>query len=330
MKMKVFNKIVDFIAGNMALLIILSSLFCIFKPEVVLPAAQIKFGSISITNAFLMIIMFGMGTTLKVDDFKLILKRPLDVFTGVAGKFIVMPLAGFVLAKIFKLDGALAVGLILLGSVPGGTASNVLTFIAKGDVPLSVTITACTTLLATIATPGLTYLYTREWVQVDFMAMALSIVEVVIVPIILGVVVHKIVGDKILKVKRYIVCCSVLAVVGVVSSCVAVNAENILQPSAGIIAVCVLIQNVIGFAAGYVIAKALKMDVHKTNSLILELGMQNSGLGVGLAGQFANPLTALPCAVATIVHQISGSILASILAKNADKNENIAVKTVNA
>lgn len=317
--MKQFNKVVDFIAGNMALLIIIASAFCIFKPEAVMPVATIKFGSISITNAFLMVIMFGMGTTLKMDDFRLILKRPLDVCIGVIAKFLIMPLSGFILAKIFKLDGALAVGLILLGSVPGGTASNVLTFIAKGDVPLSVTITACTTLLATVATPGLTYFYTREWVHVDFMFMALNIVEVVIVPIILGVLVHKAVGERILKVKRYIVCCSVLAVVGVVGSCVALNAKNILQPSAGIIAICVLIQNVAGFVSGFIIAKVMKMDVHKTNSLILEVGMQNSGLGVGLAGQFADPLAALPCAVATIVHQISGSILAGILAKRADK-----------
>ena len=317
--MKQFNKVVDFIAGNMALLIIIASAFCIFKPEAVMPVATIKFGSISITNAFLMVIMFGMGTTLKMDDFRLILKRPLDVCIGVIAKFLIMPLSGFILAKIFKLDGALAVGLILLGSVPGGTASNVLTFIAKGDVPLSVTITACTTLLATVATPGLTYFYTREWVHVDFMFMALNIVEVVIVPIILGVLVHKAVGERILKVKRYIVCCSVLAVVGVVGSCVAPNAKNILQPSAGIIAICVLIQNVAGFVSGFIIAKVMKMDVHKTNSLILEVGMQNSGLGVGLAGQFADPLAALPCAVATIVHQISGSILAGILAKRADK-----------
>lgn len=316
-----FNKVVDFIAGNMALLIIIASAFCIFKPEVVMPVATIKFGSISITNAFLMVIMFGMGTTLKTDDFKLILKRPLDVCIGVVAKFLIMPLSGFVLAKIFKLDGALAVGLILLGSVPGGTASNVLTFIAKGDVPLSVTITACTTLLATVATPGLTYFYTREWVKVDFVSMALNIVEVVIVPIILGVLVHKAVGERILKVKRYIVCCSVLAVVGVVGSCVALNAENILQPSAGIVAVCVLIQNIAGFVSGFIIAKIMKMDVHKTNSLILEVGMQNSGLGVGLAGQFADPLAALPCAVATIVHQISGSVLAGMLAKGADREE---------
>ena len=316
--MKQFNKVVDFIAGNMALLIIIASAFCIFKPEAVMPVATIKFGSISITNAFLMVIM---GTTLKMDDFRLILKRPLDVCIGVIAKFLIMPLSGFILAKIFKLDGALAVGLILLGSVPGGTASNVLTFIAKGDVPLSVTITACTTLLATVATPGLTYFYTREWVHVDFMSMALNIVEVVIVPIILGVLVHKAVGERILKVKRYIVCCSVLAVVGVVGSCVALNAKNILQPSAGIIAICVLIQNVAGFVSGFIIAKVMKMDVHKTNSLILEVGMQNSGLGVGLAGQFADPLAALPCAVATIVHQISGSILAGILAKRADKEE---------
>lgn len=319
--MKQFNKVVDFIAGNMALLIIIASAFCIFKPEAVMPVATIKFGSISITNAFLMVIMFGMGTTLKMDDFRLILKRPLDVCIGVIAKFLIMPLSGFILAKIFKLEGALAVGLILLGSVPGGTASNVLTFIAKGDVPLSVTITACTTLLATVATPGLTYFYTREWVHVDFMSMALNIVEVVIVPIILGVLVHKAVGERILKVKRYIVCCSVLAVVGVVGSCVALNAKNILQPSAGIIAICVLIQNVAGFVSGFIIAKVMKMDVHKTNSLILEVGMQNSGLGVGLAGQFADPLAALPCAVATIVHQISGSILAGILAKRADKEE---------
>ena len=322
--MKAFNKLVDLIAGNMALLTIVVAAFCLFKPEVVIPFAGIKFGNTSITNALLMVIMFGMGTTLRVDDFKLVLQRPVDVLAGIVGQFAVMPFLGFILAKIFNLDAPLAIGLVLLGCVPGGTASNVLTFLAKGDVPLSVTITMCTTLLAAIATPALTYLYAGQWVVVDFKTMALSIVQVVIVPIVLGVIVHSLVGDKVMaKAKRYIVCCSVIAIVTVVAICVSTNAANLLQASALVVAVCVFLQHILGCAIGYLEGKVLKMDTAKMHALSIEIGIQNSGLGVGLAGQFADPLTALPCAVATIVHQICGSIIAATFAKTVKDEEEV-------
>lgn len=331
--MKVINKLSGLCGKYMALLTILMAGFALLFPQGLTQLASVginteavfgsHFSKLSLVNILLGIIMFGMGMTLKIDDFKLILKRPVDVLIGVCSQFVIMSTLAFLLAKLFNLNADFAIGLIILGCVPGGTASNVMTFLAKGDVALSVTITMCTTLLATIFTPSLTYLFGREWVQVDFLNMFLSVTLVVALPVVLGIVVHTLLKEKADKIKPLLVMVSTLAIIFVVGLCVAPNAAQFLQMNVLVVILAVTLHHILGLALGYFIARIAKFDDAKCRALSLEVGLQNSGLSVGLAGQFAAvyPLATLPCAIATVVHQIVGAIVANMFASRPLKEE---------
>ena len=253
------------------------------------------------------IVMFGMGLTLTPDDFREVFKHPRDVLIGVLGQFVIMPVTAYVLCLVFSLPPELAVGVMLVGCCPGGTASNVMTFLARGDVALSVTITSCTTLLAPFVTPALMYLFASQWLDIDPMSMFLSIVQIVLIPIALGVVVHKVLGERINA------AVSVLAIVLIVAAVVAASSAQILSAGALVFAVVVL-HNGFGMLLGYLLAKATGMNLAKRKCLAIEVGMQNSGLGVALATVHfaANPLSALPSAIFSFWHNISGPIMATI------------------
>ena len=196
------------------------------------------------------VVMFGMGLTLTTADFREIFRRPKDVAVGILAQFLIMPLAAFVLCKAFDLPPDLAVGLMLLGCVPGGTASNVVTFLARGDVALSVTVTSCTTLLAPVVTPALMYAFASQWLSIDPTAMFMSIVQVILVPIAAGVIVHKIFGAKVERVAAVLPIVSVGAVVVIVAAVVAATRSQIL--SAGMTAfIVVALQNAFGMALGF-------------------------------------------------------------------------------
>ena len=224
------------------------------------------------------------------------------------------------LAKGLNLDGGLAVGLVLLGTCPGGTASNVMTYLAKGDVPLSVGMTMVSTLLAPLLTPLLTYVLAGQWVEVNMLSMLLSIVQVVLVPIAAGVLVHRLAGDAVKQFDKGLVMVSVLSIVTIVGMCVAPNAQRLMTSGLMVIA-AVCLHNWLGFGVGWLFARLLGLEAAKKRAISIEVGLQNSGLAVGLAGQFANPLCALPAAVATVAHQISGSVLANIYASMPLENQ---------
>lgn len=328
--MKFLNKLSDLAGKYMAWLTILFAGVGLFLPGVFLPLTKVKVGTMSLTNILLGVIMFGMGMTLKPDDFKLLLKRPRDVLVSILGQYTIMPLGAFLIAKVLRLDPALAFGLVLLGCVPGGTASNVMTFLAKGDVPLSVTTTMCTTLLAPVLTPALCYLLGGEWVQVDFWSMLQSIVMVVLIPIVAGVLVHMVLGERCEKIKKLLVLISVVSIVVIVGMCVAPNAEKFLQVSSVLVIVAVLLHHLLGLSLGYLLCKLLHMDEKKVRALSIEVGLQNSGLAVGLAGGFSAsyPMAVLPSAIATVVHQIVGSLVANFFAsrKLSEEKAEEAVK----
>ena len=246
------------------------------------------------------VMMFGMGLTLTTADFREIFRRPKDVAVGILAQFLIMPLAAFVLCKAFDLPPDLAVGLMLLGCVPGGTASNVVTFLARGDTALSVTITSCTTLLAPIVTPALIYVFANQWIEIDPVGMFWSICQIVLLPIALGVAIHSILGHQ--RVEVAATCLplvSVTAIVLIVMAVVAVSQPNIAKTGPLVFAVVVL-HNGLGYLVGYMAAKMFKMNFAKRKCLAIEVGMQNSGLGVALAtAHFATmPLAALPSAMA--------------------------------
>ena len=266
------------------------------------------------------IVMFGMGMTLKLDDFKLILRYPKGVIIGVVSQFVVMPLIAFALAKIFNLPPEIAVGIILVGCCPGGTASNVMTLLAKGNTALSVTITSCTTLLAPIMTPALIYLLASEWLPVSFSAMFMSVIKVVLIPIILGVIVQFLFKPLVAKSIDILPTVSVVAIVLIVAAVVSGSRDRILETGLIIFAI-VILHNGLGYLFGFLVAKVTKLSYDDQKAVSIEVGMQNSGLGAQLATAHFDPVSAVPSAIFSFWHNISGPILATYWGSKASKKE---------
>lgn len=264
-----------------------------------------------VINILLGIIMFGMGMTLSLNDFKLVLTRPLDVFKGAAAQFIIMPGLAFILSKIFGLEEALMVGVVLVGTCPGGTASNVISYMAGGDVALSVTMTTVSTLLAPILTPALTYFLIKQTVSFSPVSMFVSIIQVVFLPIALGLIVKAIIKEKVHVIEDYMPAVSTMAIACIVGGVIGANAAKILG-SLGLIIIVVILHNVMGYALGYFVGSFTGMGRKKSITVAIEVGMQNSGLAASLAAsQFATmPLAAVPAALFSAWHNISGAVFA--------------------
>ena len=282
--------------------IILFSLITFLRPE---PFA----GLTGLIVPVLGIIMFGMGMTLTVGDFRRIAKRPRDVAIGAAAQYGIMPLTGFILAKAFSLDPMLAAGVVLVGSCPGGTASNVITYLAKGDVALSVAMTSVTTLIAPLMIPFFMYVYAGQWIHVPALDLFISTVEIILLPVALGVGLRLLLGKRTEYVLPVLPGVSSLSIIFIVGVIVAANAASIAKVGAGV-AVIVMLHNLTGLALGYSVARLSGMDVTKARAVSIEVGMQNSGLAVALANLHLSALAALPAAVFSVWHNISGSAIA--------------------
>ncbi len=255
------------------------------------------------------IIMFGMGMTLTAGDFKRILKRPRDVAVGIGAQYLIMPFLGFVLADIFGLGAVLAAGVVLVGSCPGGTASNVITYLAKGDVALSVTMTSVSTFIAPFMIPFLMYLYAGQWIDVPVYHLFISTVQIIILPVVLGVVIRMLLGNKIGYALPVLPAVSAVSIIFIVAVIVAANAASIAEVGLGIGAV-VILHNALGLTVGYLAARVSGMETAKARAVSIEVGMQNSGLAVALANLHFGALTALPGAVFSVWANISGSAVA--------------------
>lgn len=255
------------------------------------------------------IIMFGMGTTLTLDDFRRILVRPHDVGIGIAAQYIIMPFIGFALAELFGLDPMLAAGVVLVGSCPGGTASNVIAYLAKGDVALSVTMTSVSTLISPIMIPFLMYVYAGQWINVAVYSLFISTVKIIILPVILGVATRILLRDKIAYVLPVLPSVSAVSIIFIVAVIVGANAASIAAVGLSI-AVIVILHNSLGLSIGYLVARLSGMDTAKSRTVSIEVGMQNSGLAVALANLHFGALAALPGAVFSVWHNISGSTIA--------------------
>ncbi|MBH0164984.1 bile acid:sodium symporter family protein [Fictibacillus sp. 7GRE50] len=266
------------------------------------------------------IIMFGMGLTLSLNDFKAVFQAPKSVFIGVAAQYTIMPLLAFGLATAFKLPAEVAVGVILVGCCPGGTASNVMTFLAKGNTALSVAVTSVATLLAPILTPALTLLFASKWLSVSAGSLLLSIVQIVIVPIVLGLVVKLLFRKQVEKSVAALPLVSVVGIVAVASAVVAANAKQIAETGLLILSIVVL-HNVLGLLIGFLIAKGLKLDFADQKAISIEVGMQNSGLGAALAVAHFSPLSAVPSAIFSVWHNISGPLLATWWGKRTERDD---------
>jgi bile acid:Na+ symporter, BASS family len=293
---------------------------CMAVIAYLLPDPFLVFGSY--ITILLGVVMFGMGLTLKGTDFNLIFKNPLPVIIGVCAQFIIMPLGAFGIAYLLNLPPELAAGLVLLGSVPGGTASNVMVYLAKGNLPLSIAMTSFSTLLAPLATPFILLLLAGQWMPVDAKAMILSIVQVIIVPIVLGLLIRRFMPKLVEKGTTVIPLISVLAIIIIVAAVVAGNVANIA--SAGLLTfAAVALHNGLGLLLGYLAAAAMRLDESTRRAISIEVGMQNSGLGVALATAHFGPLAALPSVAGAVWHNISGPILATYWSKKpaSERNE---------
>ncbi len=307
------NYISEKITQNIGLIIIISSVIAYFLP-------QYFAWMTSYTTIFLAFAMFGMGTSIDEKSFKEIIRHPREVIIGIIAQYTVMPIIAWILAMVFRVNKDIALGIILVGSAPGGTASNVITHIAGGNLSLSVSMTMLSTLLSPILTPILVYFLAGRWVDVSVLAMFKSVVTVILIPVLLGLLIKRMSPKAIEKSKDVFPLISSLAIILIIAGIIGANASKIAQ-SGLMVLLIVMIHNSLGLLAGLLIAKLAKMDYDKATALSVEVGMQSGGLAIELASKnFAlNPLATLPGAIFSIWHNIAGSIYASIRRKNSNK-----------
>lgn len=286
-------------------------------PIVTLVAAVIGYlwaGPVSegafMTNWLLGVIMFGMGLTVRPADFLLVAKKPMPVLLTVVAQYGIMPLAAISVVWVLGLPAEIAVGVILLGCVPGGTTSNVVTYLARGDVALSVTLTSVSTILAPLVTPLLTLWLAGQYMPLDALGMAQSIVQIVLLPVIGGLVIRLLLPRLVEKLLPVLPWVSIGAISVVVAFVVSGSADRIVE--AGLIVLAaVILHNILGMALGYGAAAVTKQSPVRRRTVSIEVGMQNSALAAGLAAQYMNPLAALPGAVFSVWMMISAAIFAT-------------------
>jgi len=311
------KKLCNYISEYMGVLVLAAAVVALAVPDL--------FSGIkpTVINPLLGIIMFGMGMALKPEDFRIVLSRPKDVIIGCLAQFTIMPLLAWTLSRVFTLDEALAVGVVLVGCCPGGTASNVITYLAKGDLALSVGMTAVSTVLAPVMTPLLVWLLAGKTVDVDVAGMLLSILWVVILPVVAGLTIKWLWPKLTEKATAYLPAVSSLAIAFIVLIVISANAHKLLLGGMVIVAVVVL-HNLCGLGLGYLIGRLLHLPAPKRKAISIEVGMQNSGLASSLATlHFATyPMATIPGAIFSVWHNISGAIVARIYARKVtDSNK---------
>lgn len=263
------------------------------------------------------IIMFGMGLTLSFNDFQALFKRPLEVGIGVLAHFIIMPALAVLLTRIIPMPPEVAAGVILVGCCPGGTSSNVMTYLAKGDVALSLACTSVTTLAAPIVTPFLVWMFASQYLPVDPVAMFLSIVQVILVPLALGLLFQRFLPRVVKAAIPVLPLVSVIGIVLIVSAVVGASSNAIAQSGLLIFAI-VILHNGLGYLFGYFAAKAFGLALPKRKALAIEVGMQNSGLGAALANAYFSPIAAVPSAIFSVWHNISGALIANYFSRKTE------------
>ena len=305
--------ICDFIARWMGVMVLLVAAVALMAP------ASLSWIGTWVINPMLGVIMFGMGMTLSAQDFKVVLSRPKDILIGCLTQFTVMPLLALGLTWAFSLSEELAIGVILVGCCPGGTASNVITFLAKGDLALSVGMTAASTLLAPLLTPLLVWLMAGTMVDVDTLGMLMSIVYVVIAPIVCGLLCQRFLPDVTKSVKPYLPAFSSVVIALLVGIIVSHNADRLMVAGLLVMAV-VIIHNLLGLCIGFMVGRMLHLAKPKCVALSIEVGMQNSGLASSLAVLHfaAFPLATIPGAVFSVWHNISGALVAKLYSSKID------------
>jgi BASS family bile acid:Na+ symporter len=256
------------------------------------------------------VVMLGMGLTLTTASFTLVARRPFVVLVGVGMQYLIMPLVAWLLGMALGLPAQLVAGLVLVGSCPGGTASNVITYLARGAVALSITLTAVSTVLSVVATPFLTWLLVGRSVPVPVWSMLQNILTIVLLPVAAGVAINMRWGKALDRVRLGFPAASVTAIVVIIAIIVALNREQIASVGPTVM-LAVSLHNLLGLTLAFAVARALRFSQAECRTLAIEVGMQNSGLGVVLAHRYFSALAALPGAIFSIWHNLTGSLLAA-------------------
>lgn len=302
------------------LFILLGAAIAFFNPEPFVPLSQ----HITVMIA---IIMLCMGLTLTLPDFTLVIRRPLPIIVGVIAQFVIMPLGAVFVAKLLGLNPMLAIGLLMLGSVPGGTTSNVVAYLSRGDVALSVTMTSVSTVLSPIVTPIIMLLLAGEETPVDGKNMAWSLVQTVLLPVIGGLVIRVIFDRFVTLLLPILPWLSVVAIGGVVFPAVAKSSES-LKTVGLLVIFAVILHNLIGYILGYLSAKVFKFSIPVARTTSIEVATQSAGLASGMSGKLWSPEAAIPGAVAAVWHNISGALFAFIM-RRIDAKKGIEGKAPN-
>lgn len=311
--MNTVEKVSKFIGGSFPIWVILFAGLGFFLPDIFIGLK----GTISL---LLGIVMFGMGLTLSSADFREVFRRPSDVAIGVVGHYIIMPLLAYALAIVLQLPPDIAIGVILVGCCPSGTASNVMTLLSKGDVALGVSIASVSTLIAPLATPVMISLLAGQWMDINAKSLILDILMVVILPIVLGGLIKSLFRKQAEASVKVLPLVSTLTIVIIIAIIIAGSKDKIADTGLLIFAV-VILHNGLGFLFGYLFAKLFGMNLAKRKAIMFETGMQNSGLGAALASAHFNPVAAVPSAIFSVWHNISGSILAAWFLRRDEKSK---------
>lgn len=304
------KRLCHYISEYMGILVLVAALLALVFPDVLKEIRP------TVINYMLGVVMFGMGLTLNLHDFKIVFSRPKDILIGCLAQFTIMPLLAWSLARMFSLDEALALGVVLVGCCPGGTASNVITYLAKGDLALSVGMTGVSTLLAPFLTPLLTWALAGKSINVDVTSMFLSILWVVILPIIMGLIVKGLWPKFTEKATDYLPAFSSIAIAMIVAIIIGANADKLIA-GGFIIVLVVILHNIFGLSLGYLIGRTLRLSEPKKRAISIEVGMQNSGLASSLATIHfaAYPLATIPGAIFSVWHNLSGAAVAYLYKK---------------
>lgn len=304
------KKLCHYISDYMGMLVLATAMIALAFPNAFLLLRP------TLINYLLGVVMFGMGLTLNLHDFRIVFSRPKDVIIGCLAQFTIMPLLAWALARVFRLDEALALGVVLVGCCPGGTASNVITYLAKGDLALSVGMTGVSTLLAPLLTPLLTWALAGKSIHVDVASMILSILWVVILPIIVGLLVKWLWPKFTEEATDYLPAFSTIAIALIVAIVISANADKLLAGGL-IIVMVVVLHNICGLGLGYLIGHLLGLASQKKRAISIEVGMQNSGLASSLAATHfaAYPLATIPGAIFSVWHNLSGAAVAYLYSR---------------
>lgn len=305
-----------FLAAHASGFVILVAIFSLYRPHVfdwVRGPTQ---------TSILGIIMLTMGLTLSTNDFRVLAKRPLDILIGACAQFVIMPLVAYLLVRVFRLEPALAIGLLLVGSCPGGVSSNIMSYLCKGDVAYSIGMTCTSTLLAPVLTPLLIMVTAGEIIKIDAMAMFQSILIVTVLPISIGVLLNHLYSSRrcFPTIQSLMPGLSVICLACIVGGVLSTVHDKLMSGGIHLFALTfavVFCHNAIGYLLGWCTGRAARFSIAKKRTLAIEVGMQNAGLATVLASSFfiAQPLAVLPCAISCAWHSISGTILAGLFSR---------------